>query len=94
MSRKRRRNPRGVDMRVIPNDPSPELASGFLVIPVSKAAKTFLSWLYEPLNLKEAVNISGGRETTIYWAEWGHLREFKKAMKAIKPVGWNIQYEE
>lgn len=48
----KRRNPH-VDIRVVPDDDDPELHRGYLVIPVTKAAKIWISWVKELLRVDE-----------------------------------------
>jgi hypothetical protein len=87
----KRRNPRGVDMRIFFNDDDPELVTGIIIIPVSKSAKTWLGWMDELLGLTGVVFARRGRRSVgAYYAPMDKAKwlvtEFRK--------GWNVVVED
>ena len=82
--------PRGVDITIFADDNDPELVRGVVVTPVSRSAKTFLSWLGELLNLDEIiVERSSGKKITAYWTE---LARADDLVESLSNTEFIIQY--
>jgi hypothetical protein len=87
----KRRNPRGVDIRIQFDDDDPELVRGIIIFPVSMAAKTWLNWMDELLGIQQiAIMKESGKSRGAYYApldkaKW-LITEFRK--------GWNVVVED